>query len=524
MPVSANDATPDVNPDATPDANPGAIPHVGPDTTPEPAAERYAHVIVIGAGLSGIAAAVKLRRGGITDFLVLEKADRVGGTWRENTYPGCAVDIPSPIYSFSFNPNPEWSRNFVGQPELLAYIEATVDTFRLAPHLRLGTELLQAAWSQERRRWVLETSRGRLTAQHVVFASGLLHEPIVPDLPGLDGFPGPVFHSARWNHDVDLTGKRVAVIGTGCSAIQLIPEIQPQVGRLYVFQRTAAWVMPRLDFRVPRAVQRLFRHVPFTQRLFRGICDAVLRTLALLMRRARVARLLTPVGKRVLKRQVPDPELRARLTPDFTIGCKRLLLSNSYLPAMSRPNVQLVPHALVAVEGSELIAANGERAEADVVVLGSGFELRHPPIAERIRGRDGRTLADTWAVDSPEAYRATTLPALPNAYLLLGPNIVMYNSLLALAEAQLDYIVDAIRTARDRGLDALEIRPEPFRSFNDEVQRGLASTVYNNGGCTSVYLDEKGKNFVTWPWSTKRLRKDLARFDIENYATTPAER
>ncbi|MGW2329591.1 flavin-containing monooxygenase [Streptomyces sp. NPDC001700] len=494
------------------------------DDTPAPAREQQAHVIVIGAGLSGIAAAVKLRRGGITDFLVLEKADRVGGTWRENTYPGCAVDIPSSIYSFSFHPNPGWSRNFVGQPELLSYIEDTVEKFRLAPALRFGTELLEAAWSEERRRWVLDTSRGRFVAQHVIFASGLLHEPIVPSLPGLDGFPGDTFHSARWNHDVDLTGKRVAVIGTGCSAIQLVPEIQPHVRELYVFQRTAAWVIPRLDFRVPGPVRRLFRHVPVTQRLFRGVSDGFLKALALVMRRRSSARLLTPVGKGLLRRQVPDPELRAQLTPDFTVGCKRLLLSNTYLPALTRPNARLVPHALAGADGSELIAANGERVEVDVVVFGSGFEMRHPPIAERIRGRDGQLLSETWKAKSPEAYRATTLPALPNAYLLLGPNIVMYNSLLALAEAQLDYVVDAIRTARDRGIDAMEIRPEPFRSFNDEVQRGLASTVYNTGGCSSVYLDEKGKNFVTWPWSTKRLRNGLARFDIENYATTPAER
>ncbi|MEU9558257.1 flavin-containing monooxygenase [Streptomyces fumanus] len=491
--------------------------------TPDADGERHAHVIVIGAGLSGIAAAVKLRRAGITDFLVLEKADRVGGTWRENTYPGCAVDIPSPVYSFSFHPNPGWTRNFVGQPELLSYIEDTVDRFHLRPALRLNTELLDAAWSQERRRWVLRTDRGRYVAQHVVFASGLLHEPVVPDLPGLDTFPGETFHSARWNHDVDLTGKRVAVIGTGCSAIQLIPEIQPLVDELHVFQRTAAWVLPRLDFPVPRPVRALFRAVPPAHRLFRAVCAAVMKGLGLVVRHPGAARLLTPLAKLFLRRQVPDPALRAQLTPDFTIGCKRLLLSNTYLPAMTRPNVRLLPHALTAVDGNQLIAADGRRAEVDVIVFGSGFEMRHPPIAERIRCRDGRLLSEVWKTRSPEAYRATTLPAVPNAYLLLGPNIVMYHSLLALAEAQLDYVVDAIRTARAHRIDALEIRPQPFRAYNDEVQRGLSTTVYNTGGCSSVYLDEHGKNFVTWPWTVKRLRSDLARFDIENYDTTPAE-
>ncbi|MDT0442537.1 flavin-containing monooxygenase [Streptomyces johnsoniae] len=488
------------------------------------AGERQAHVVVIGAGLSGIAAAVKLRRAGITDVLVLEKADRVGGTWRENTYPGCAVDIPSPVYAFSFRPNPGWSRLFAGQAELLAYIEDTVAASGLGDALRLRTELTEAAWSQERRRWLLRTNRGRFAARHVVFATGLLHEPRIPAVPGLEGFPGEVFHSARWNHGVDLTGKRVAVVGTGCSAVQIVPEIQPVVGHLDVFQRTASWVLPRPDFPVPAAVRRLFRRVPAARRLFGGVCGAALAVLALLMRRAGTARLLNPVGRLVLRRQVRDPVLRARLTPGFTVGCKRLLLSSTYLPALTRANVRLIPHALAAVEGSRLVSAGGDRTEADVIVFGSGFELRLPPVAARIRGRDGRPLSETWDAARPEAYRATTVPGCPNAYLLLGPNIVTYHSLLALAEAQLDYVTEAIKAAEARGIDALEIRREPFRAFNDAVQRSLTSSVHNNGGCRSFYLDDEGNNFVTWPWSIRRLRSELARFDIENYATTSAEK
>nr|WP_042191232.1 NAD(P)/FAD-dependent oxidoreductase [Kibdelosporangium sp. MJ126-NF4]CEL19934.1 Cyclohexanone monooxygenase [Kibdelosporangium sp. MJ126-NF4]CTQ97158.1 Cyclohexanone monooxygenase (EC 1.14.13.22) [Kibdelosporangium sp. MJ126-NF4] len=485
--------------------------------------EHHAQVIVIGAGLSGVAAAAKLHAAGISDFLVLEKADGVGGTWRENTYPGCAVDIPSPIYSFSFNPNPDWTRNFAGQAELLGYIDDTVEKFGLRPAMRFGTELLEATWSEPRQLWLLTTSRGRYTARHVIFASGLLHKPRLPDVPGLDEFTGEAFHSARWNHDVDLRGKRVAVIGTGCSSIQLVPEIQPLVDKLYVFQRTAAWVMPRLDFRMPQPIRRLFRRVPASQKLLRRSIDVLLRSLGRIMRNARLARLLNPVGRFILRRQVRDPELRAKLTPKFTVGCKRLLLSNTYLPAMSQPNAELVPHALAAVKGNELVAANGDRVEADVIVFASGFELRHPPIAGRIRGRGGRLLSEVWAQHSPQAYRATTLPSVPNAYLLLGPNIVMYNSLLALAETQLDYVVDAIRTTESRGISSWEIRPEAFRAFNDAVQRDLAPSVYNSGGCGSFYLDESGRNFVTWPWSVSRLRRDLSRFDVENYDTIPAE-
>lgn len=495
-----------------------------PDAMPAPVAadaEQRVHVAVIGAGLSGIAAAVKLRRSGISDFVVLEKADRVGGTWRDNTYPGCAVDIPAPVYSFSFRPNPDWSRNFVSQPELLAYIEDTVAEFDLADRIRLSTELVEAAWCDQRRRWLLRTSDGRIVAQHVIFASGLLTEPKIPDIPGLDGFPGPAFHSARWNHGVDLAGKRVAVIGTGCSAVQIVPEIQPLAERLYVFQRTAAWVIPRLDFTFPAPVRRLFRRVPAVQRALRRACDGILRGMALAVRRAAVARLLTPAGRWVLRRQVPDAALRRQLTPDFTIGCKRLLLSNTYLPAVGRSNVELIPYALAEVRGNELVAADGTRVEADVIVFGSGFELRHPPIASRIRCRDGRLLSEHWSRHSPEAYRSTTIPGLPNGYLLLGPNIVMYNSLLALAESQLDYVIDAIQTAQRRHLDALEVRPQSVRSFNDELQRRLGPSVYNNGGCSSFYLDEHGRNFVTWPWSFRRFQRYLSRFDIDSYDVVP---
>jgi cation diffusion facilitator CzcD-associated flavoprotein CzcO len=482
---------------------------------------RRHRVVVVGAGLSGIAAAAKLQMAGITDFVVLEQADRVGGTWRANTYPGCAVDIPSPLYSFSFSPNPGWTRNFAGQPELLDYIEDTVRRRRLTPHLRLSTELIEASWSAAEQRWILDTSGGRYVAEHVIFASGLLAEPKIPDVPGLDTFTGEIFHSARWNHDVDLTGKRVAVIGTGCSSVQIVPAIQPAVAELYVFQRTAAWVLPRLDFPFPPAVRWLFRRFPPAQRLLRYQCDLIMRGLAAVATRARLARLLNPVGRQVLKRQVPDPVLRQRLTPTFTVGCKRLLLSNTYLPALGQPNVELIPQALTAVDGQHAVAADGTRRAVDVIVFASGFELRHPPIASRIRCRDGRLLAEAWATRRPEAYLATTVPGVPNGYLILGPNIVMYNSLLALAESQLDYIISAIALTARHGIGALEVREVPFRSFNQRVQRDLGRTVYNQGGCSSFYLDEDGGNFVIWPWSIKRLRDDMSRFDIENYDTVP---
>lgn len=480
-------------------------------------------VAVIGAGLSGIAAAAKLRAAGISDFVVLEKASRVGGVWRENTYPGCGVDIPSPVYSFSFNPNPAWRSNFALQPELLEYIEDTVEALDLQPWIRTDTEMIEARWSTSSRRWVLDTTAGRYTAQYVIFAAGPITDPKTPEVPGIEDFPGDIFHSARWNHDVDLTDKRVAVIGTGASAVQFIPEIQPIVKSLDVFQRTPSWVVPRLDFTFPDAAHSLFRRAPIAQRALRQGLDVVLRTLTLAMRRERTARILGPIGTAWLAHQVPDRDLRRSLTPDFTLGCKRLLLSNTYLPALTKPNVDLVPEALAAVDGNRLIGSDGSSREVDVIIFGTGFDVSHPPIASRIRGDGGNSLSDKWT-ESPEAYLATTVPGAPNAFIMLGPNILVYNSFLGLAENQLDYVVDGITQADREGTEVLEIAEAPFREFNDAVQESLGGTVFNSGGCSSYYLDARGKNFAAWPWSTGSLRRKLSRFDLENYTRTPYDK
>ncbi|KAA0021226.1 flavin-containing monooxygenase [Antrihabitans cavernicola] len=481
--------------------------------------ERVYHTVVIGAGLAGLAAAYKLDRAGFTDFVVLEKADRVGGTWRDNTYPGCGVDIPSPVYSFSFNPNPDWAHNFASQPEILAYIEQTVAEFGLDRYVSFGTEAIEATWSDERRRWLLNTTQGRYVAQFLIGAAGPITEPRLPEVEGLDRFTGEVFHSARWNHDYDLTGKRVAVIGTGASAVQFIPEIAPHVAQLHVLQRTASWVVPRLDIPFPTPARALFRWMPGTQRAVRFGLDSILRSLSAAMQHERAARLLNPIGLAHLYAQVRDPELRAALTPLFTMGCKRLLLSNTYLPALARDNVELIPHALTRITERGVVAADGSERVVDAIIFGTGFDVSHPPIAGRVRGADGRLLSERWA-KSPEAYLATTAPGVPNLFILLGPNILVYNSFLDLAERQLDYIVDALTTALERGIETIEIPEAVTRAFNDKVQHALSRTVFNNGGCASYYLDENGRNFAAWPWSTTRLRKTLSRFDIENYTQT----
>lgn len=490
---------------------------IGAKAVLEGQTKRHAQVIIVGAGLSGIAAAVKLRKAGITDLLILEKSDRVGGTWRDNTYPGCAVDIPSAVYSFSFDPNPHWSRLFAGQEEILSYIERIVARHGLTTLLRNRTEMLAAEWNTERNQWLIKTTQGEFSAQHVVFATGLLHEPRLPQVAGLDRFDGPVFHSARWDPTVNLTGKRVAVVGTGCSAVQIVPAIQPQAGAVYVFQRTAPWVLPRPEIPVPEVVRRLFVQAPWLLRLVRTSFGIALSFAAFVMRDVRRARLLNPIARWALRRQVRDVRLRAAVTPHFTVGCKRLIMSNDYYPALCADNVELIPRALAEVRDGQAVDAKGGEHTVDVIVLASGFELRHPPIAARIRGRDGRLLAETWAEESPRAYRGTTVPSIPNGYFLLGPNIVMYNSLLTLAEWQISYIIGAVRSAQQRNIDALEVRSDAFEVFNRRLQSDSANSTYDSGGCSSFYIDEKGHNFVTYPWSARKLRRSLSRFDPENY-------
>lgn len=479
------------------------------------------HVVVIGAGLSGVATAVQLRQAGVEDFVVLEKSDRVGGTWRDNTYPGCGCDVPSVLYSYSFAPNPDWSRLFAGRREIQAYVERTAERFGVYDHLRLDTEVLEAAWSDDERRWLVKTADTLYAARFLVCAAGPLTEPALPDVPGIDTFGGEVFHSARWDHDVDLSGKRVAVVGTGASAVQFVPEIQPHVAELHLLQRTPSWVVPQPDVPISAPARALFRRAPVTQRLVRGAVDRILEGLTFALRHPALLRGLEPLGRAMLRAQVGDPELRAALTPDFTLGCKRLLLSNSYYRSLTRPNVSVIPHALTSVGEDHVVAADGTRRDVDVIIFGTGFDVSHPPIAARVRRGDGRTFAETWLA-SPEAYLGTTVSGVPNAFVLLGPNLLVYSSFIGIAEAQIGYVVDALEQMERAGAEVFDLRGEVQRDHNARVQRDLQRTVFNAGGCKSYYLDEHGRNFAAWPWSIAELRRRLARFDLDSYDTLPA--
>ncbi|MGK5449934.1 flavin-containing monooxygenase [Streptomyces radiopugnans] len=487
------------------------------------AGHEHVRVAVIGSGFGGLGAAVRLRRAGVTDFVVLERRDSVGGTWRDNSYPGCACDVPSHLYSFSFAPNPDWPRNFSGQEHIRAYLEKVADTFGLRPHIRFDSEVLHARWDTEALHWEIGTGRGTLTADMLVSATGPLSDPRIPDVPGLDGFTGKVFHSARWDHDYDLRGKRVAVIGTGASAIQIVPSIQPLVDRLTLFQRTPPWVMPRMDREISRAERWLHAKVPPTRALRRRMLWLIreLQVGAFTKHPAQLGLVEKLAGHHMTK-VVKDPVLRAKLTPDYRIGCKRILLSNTYYPALVKPNVDVVASGLKEVRGNTLVAADGTEAEVDAVVFGTGFHVTDMPIAQRITGADGITLAEAWK-DGMEALRGSTAAGFPNFMTVIGPNTGLGNSsMILIIEAQLNYMVDYLGqlgtlTAGSGGRAALDARPEAVRSWTDHIQRRMARTVWNTGGCDSWYLDANGRNTTVWPGTTGEFAKVTRRVDLAEY-------
>jgi cation diffusion facilitator CzcD-associated flavoprotein CzcO len=493
-------------------------------TPPAPALPAHVAVAVIGSGFAGLGMAIRLKEVGVDDFVVLERADDVGGTWRDNTYPGCQCDVPSHLYSLSFALNPQWTRTFSMQPEIWSYLRRVADDFDVRRHIRFGHDVTAAEWDEARGRWRLTTPHGLLEADTVVAGVGALSEPSYPDLPGVESFEGAVFHSANWDHDVDLTGKRVAVVGTGASAIQFVPKIQPAVQHMTVFQRTAPWVMPHPDRPLSRAEKRLYRALPKAQQLMRdGIYWARELTVLAFMH-PRLMRHGERIAKRHLAKQVPDPALRAQLTPHYRMGCKRVLLSNDYFPALQKPNVDLVTSAIREVRANAVVDAGGVEHAVDAIIFGTGFKVIDMPFAGRVRGRGGKTLADVWR-EKMQAYKGTTIAGFPNFFMLMGPNTGLgHNSVVFMIEAQISYAIEALRTMRERGATTVEVRRDVQEAYDAELQKRLQGTVWNTGGCASWYLDEHGRNSTIWPGFTWPFKRRTLRFDAAAYElrTAPA--
>ena len=482
-------------------------------------------VVIVGAGFGGLGMAIRLKQEGIEDFAVLERSDDVGGTWWANSYPGAQCDVPSNLYSFSFAPNPDWTRAYPLRDEIQAYLRDCAERYGVVPHMRLGCELLGATWVAGEQRWELETSQGPIAARVLVAAPGLLSEPFEPALPGLERFEGNAFHTARWDHGDDLAGKRVAVVGTGASAVQVVPAIQPRVSNLTLFQRTPPWVAPHMDHEVSPRMRAAYRRLPALQQLSRAFIYTLVELL-LAPGMTRDTRLLKPaewIVKLKLRREVPDPGLRRRLTPSFQLGCKRLVFSNAWYPALQAPNVDLVSSGIHEVREHSIVDGDGAEHEIDTLILATGFTPAELPIAERIRGRDGRSLAEVWD-GSPQAYLGTTVTGFPNLLFFYGPNLNLgHTSIVYMLESQLSYAIDALRTMRLRRAAEFEVRPAVQAAYNEELQERLADTIWSTG-CSSWYFDRNGRNSIQWPGFTFEYRRRTRRFDAAAYRLAPPTR
>jgi cation diffusion facilitator CzcD-associated flavoprotein CzcO len=492
-------------------------------STPGDEAVPHAGLVVVGTGFTGLAMAHALQQAGIDDWLVLEKSAQVGGVWRDNTYPGIACDIPSHLYSLSFAPNPDWPRTFSDGAQIWDYEQRVARDLRLAERTWLGEELLEARWEAGPARWRLRTTTRELTANVVVDGGGVLAEPRLPAIPGIEDFAGTIFHSARWNHDEPLAGRRVAVIGTGASAIQIVPAIQPQVARLTVFQRTPGWVIPRNDRDVTEAERRLLRRVPALMKLQRGwqyvYRDGVLWKL-LAHRGSR--RVFERLSRAYLRSQIADPELRAKLTPDFEIGCKRILITNRWYPALAQPNVHVETSPITEVRPHAVVTADGAEHEVDAIVCATGFHVTDPPAGAVFHGRDGRSLAEVWG-DSPRAYRGVTTAGFPNLFRIgsIGTGTGHMSHVMQI-ESAVRYVMDALATMRARGLGAVEVRGDAQEQYARRMHEMARDTVWATGGCSSWYLDAGGEPSAVWPSTAWHYRKWTRRFDPEAYVLTPA--
>jgi cyclohexanone monooxygenase len=482
-------------------------------------------VLIVGSGFAGLGAAIRLAKEGRDDYVVIERGSEVGGTWRDNTYPGAACDVPSHLYSYSFAPNPNWSRSFSPQPEIQQYLRDTAERYGVLDKHLFDTELLHAEWNAADERWDVHTTNGHFSAKVFVPAVGALCEPQLPDIKGIETFGGELFHTARWNHDASLDGKRVALIGTGASAIQVGPQLAKTVAHLDVYQRTAPWIMPRHDRAYSNLESLAYKHVPYLQRIAReaiywGRESYVLGFAGLTPALLKVAQ---QVAKQNINRAIKDPTLRKAVTPDWQIGCKRILISNEWYPMLASDHVDLVTDGIKEIRENAIVTHDGTVREVDAIVVATGFHVTDSPTFNRIVGAGGRSLGQVWDQHGQQAYKGTAVAGFPNMLLLIGPNTGLgHSSMIYMIESQINYLASALKTMDSRGLSTFEVSAETQREYNEKVQQQMGRTIWTTGGCASWYLDKHGNNTTLWPSFTFLFRQMTRRFDVVAYETTPA--
>lgn len=475
-------------------------------------------VIIVGAGFAGLGMAHAVKTSGEDRFVVLERARDVGGCWRDNTYPGCACDIPSHLYSFSFDLRPDWSRMYPRQAEIWAYLRSVVDKWDLRRHIRFETPLSEARWDDVDGLWHVRAGNEWLRAPFLVMGLGPLNIVSHPDIPGLERFAGARFHSAEWDHSVELTGKRVGVIGTGASSIQFVPHLQAQAAALTLFQRTPPWVVPRMDRAFTRAEHWALRRIPGALPALRGLIYGFheLRALGFIKSKLNLMGGVEAIAKWHMRRAIKDPVLRRKLTPDYRLGCKRVLVSDDYYPALAKSNVAVETARIREIVAEGVVTEDGRLHPLDVLVTATGFAVENPVRSMRITGRNGLDLAARWDRGF-EAFKGTMVSGFPNLFYLIGPNTGLgHNSMVYMIESQVRFVMDAMRRVRETGAAAIDVRPEAEAAFNREMQSKSAETVWTTG-CASWYLDGSGRNTTLWPGFTFTFRHRLKRADLAEF-------
>lgn len=475
--------------------------------------------LVIGSGFSGLGMAIELQRRGV-DFLILEKAGEIGGTWRDNTYPGCACDIPSHMYSFSFEPKSDWKHMWSFQPEIQDYLLGVAAKYGLRRHIHFDSHVDRAHWDDEELRWHVFTTGGQeYIAQFLVSGAGGLHIPLIPDIEGRESFAGAAFHSAQWDHSVDIRGKRVAVIGTGASAIQIVPEIAKDVAELHLYQRTPAWVMPRVNNAFPRWLRNVFSYIPGTRALLRAAIYWIHEGVGFAMtKEPRLLKIGEWLGRYNINRSIKDPELRRKLTPSYRAGCKRILNSDTYYRGIANPKTQVITEGIARMTPTGIVTTDGVEHPVDVVVYATGFHVTDSYTYVDIKGAGGEDLVDRWNREGIQAHRGVAVAGMPNLFFLLGPNTALgHNSVVFMIESQIRYVGQAIEAVDKQDAAALAPTRRAQDAFNAELQRDLSGTVFNTGGCQSWYLDEHGVNRTLWSGMTWQYWMALRRLDPSEF-------